>query len=148
MNHAPALSDLVTLTPAAVVNPGAADLFGGIAHASRVLVLLAAGKGTRFGPSPKCVQPVRGVPLARHSVNAFRRVHPAPCIALVGYACEEVMARLGEDNLYVKTANPTGGTAWAALEALSVPGLLESNPLLVISMGDRIIPESIFRQLL
>ena len=148
MTPSQTLSERVTLTADAVVNPGAAGLFGGIQSASRVLVLLAAGKGTRFGTSPKCVQPVRNVPLARHSINAFRRVLPAPCITVVGYAHEEVMARLGGDNLYVKTSNPTGGTAWAAFEALCVPGLVESNPLLVISMGDRIIPETIFRRLL
>ena len=138
----------MTLKPDAVVNPDEAGLFGGLATASRVLVLLAAGKGTRFGTSPKCVQPVRNVPLARHSINAFRRVLKAPCITVVGYACEEVMARLGDDNLYVKTSNPTGGTAWAAFEALCAPDLEESDPLLVISMGDRIIPEAIFRRLL
>jgi hypothetical protein len=142
------LSERVTLTSGAVVNPGAADLFGGVRAASHVLVLLAAGKGTRFGTSPKCVQPVRGVPLARHSIDAFRRAQPAPCVTLVGYACEEVVARLGDDNIYVKSANPTGGTAWAAYESLCVPGLVESNPLLIISMGDRIVPESIFRRLL
>lgn len=143
-----ALSERVALTPDAVVNPGEAELFGGIRSASTVLVLLAAGKGTRFGTSPKCVQPVRGVPLARHSIDAFRRVRLAPCITLVGYAYEEVMARLGADNLYVKTSNPAGGTALAAYEALSVPGLEQGNPLLVISMGDRVIPESVFRRLL
>ncbi len=148
VSHVQSLSERVTLTAEAVVNPGAAKLFGGIHSTLRILVLLAAGKGTRFGTSPKCVQMVRGVPLARHSINAFRRLYQAPCITLVGYAHDEVMARLGEDVLYVKTANPTGGTAWAAFEALCVPGLVESNPLLIISMGDRIIPESIFRRLL
>ncbi len=148
LTEAQTLSERVLLTPDAVMNPKAAEAYGGVRSAAVVLVLLAAGKGTRFGTSPKCVQPVRGVPLARHSVNAFRRLRPAPCITLVGYACEEVMARLGSDNVYVKTANPTGGTAWAAYEALSVPGLLESNPLLVISMGDRVIPETVFRRLL
>lgn len=142
------LSERVILSAGAVVNPDAAERFGDIRATSRVLVLLAAGKGTRFGTAPKCVQPVRGVPLARHSIDAFRRVQPAPCVTLVGYAHEEVMARLGDDNVYVKTANPTGGTAWAAYEALSVPGLIEHNPLLVISMGDRVIPESVFRRLL
>ena len=148
MKDAQALSDRVTLTADAVLNPGAAEAFGGIRSASRVLVLLAAGKGTRFGTSPKCVQPVRGVPLARHSIDAFRRIKPSPCITVVGYACEEVMASLGEDNLYVKTSSSTGGTAWAAFEALCAPGLEERNPLLVISMGDRVIPESIFRRLI
>ena len=36
------------------------------------LVVLAAGKGSRFGDSPKCVQSIAGIPLARHSVNEFR----------------------------------------------------------------------------
>jgi len=148
MNHAQTLSERVTLTSDAVVNADAAGLFGGIRSDSRVLVLLAAGKGTRFGTAPKCVQPVRGVPLARHSINAFRHAFRAPCVAVVGYAQEEVMAKLGKDVLYVKTANPTGGTAWAAFEALCIPGLAESDPLLVISMGDRIIPETVFRRLI
>lgn len=128
-----------------VLNP----LPGGFpADAPAALVILAAGKGTRFGTAPKCVQPVRGVPLARHSIDAFRRVQPAPCVCLVGYAHEEVRLRLGPGNLYVLTANPAGGTAFAAYEALSVPGLEAANPLLAITMGDRIVPESIFRRLL
>ena len=122
MKNAQALSERVTLSAEAVLNPIAASAFGGPGSAPRVLVLLAAGKGTRFGTSPKCVQPVRGTPLARHTIDAFRRVGPAPCIALVGYAREEVMERLGADNVYVQTSNPTGGTAWAAYEALCVPG--------------------------
>ncbi len=148
MSDAQALSERVTLSAAAAVNPGAAVLYGGIRADGHVLVLLAAGKGTRFGTAPKCVQPVRSTPLARHSIDAFRRAAPAPCVVLVGHAHEEVMARLGGDNVYVRTANPTGGTAWAAYEALSVSGLLESDPLLVVTMGDRVIPDAIFRRLL
>lgn len=142
------LSERVALSPESVLNPAAAARYGGVGQAAHVLVLLAAGKGTRFGTAPKCVQPVRGKPLARHSVDAFRRVKEAPCVALVGHACAEVVARLGDDNVYIKTSNPTGGTAWAAYEALAAPGLLEADPVLVISMGDRVIPENIFRRLL
>ncbi|MFA6633387.1 MAG: NTP transferase domain-containing protein, partial [Kiritimatiellia bacterium] len=142
------LAARVTLSDTAVVNPTAAGQYGGIDGATAVLVLLAAGKGTRFGLSPKCVQAVRGLPLARHTIDAFRRVCPAPCVTLVGYAQDEVMARLGADNVYVRSANPTGGTAWAAYEALSVPGLEAHDPLLIIAMGDRIIPQTVFQRLL
>lgn len=142
------LAARVTLSDTAVVNPTAAGQYGGIDGATTVLVLLAAGKGTRFGLSPKCVQAVRGLPLARHTIDAFRRVCPAPCVTLVGYAQDEVMARLGADNVYVRSANPTGGTAWAAYEALSVPGLEAHDPLLIIAMGDRIIPQTVFQRLL
>ncbi len=131
--------------PGKVLNPGAC---GFPPDARIALVILAAGKGTRFGTAPKCVQPVRGIPLARHSIDSFRSIQPAPCICLVGYAHEEVMGRLGGDNIYVLSANPAGGTAFAAFEALSVSGLEAADPLLVITMGDRVVPDTVFRRLL
>ncbi|MFK8110875.1 MAG: NTP transferase domain-containing protein, partial [Rubripirellula sp.] len=68
---------------------------------SPVLVMLAAGKGTRFGKSPKCIQPVLGTPLARHTLNAFGRVSDSPSICLVGYEAEQVSAALGDGNHFV-----------------------------------------------
>ncbi|MDD5676618.1 MAG: NTP transferase domain-containing protein [Kiritimatiellae bacterium] len=146
--HGIALQDVVKLSADRVLNPDALLNYGGVRKADCVLVVLAAGKGTRFGTAPKCVQPVRGLPLGRHSINAFRSRFPFPCIGLVGYAHAEVMTGLGADNIYVMSANPTGGTAFAALEALCVPELEQSNALLVITMGDRIVPPSIFQRLL
>lgn len=130
-----------------VLNPAATELYGGIGHAAPLLVILAAGKGTRFGQAPKCIQPVNGTPLARHSIDAFRRFSPSPVICLVGYKHDEVGAALGADNVYVRSDNPAGGTAFAALEAFSVEALLEANPLLVITMGDRIVTPAIYRRL-
>lgn len=113
------------------------------------LLILAAGKGTRFGTSPKCIAPVLGKPLSRHSIDAFRRVAPdSTVLAVVGYRHEEVSAALGDDNLYILSENPTGGTAWAVFEAFSCAELLEKNPILVISMGDRVVPADIFERLL
>jgi GTP:adenosylcobinamide-phosphate guanylyltransferase len=130
-----------------LLNADAIGRYGGVASETPTLVILAAGKGTRFGQAPKCIQPVRGTPLARHSIDAFRQLAPAPVICLVGYRHDEVSAALGPDNVYVLSANPAGGTAFAAFEAFSVPGLLEKDPLLVITMGDRIVTPSIFRRL-
>ena len=113
----------------------------------KVLVTLVAGKGTRFGKDPKCIQQVHGIPLARHSVDSFRRFSHSPVICIVGYRYQDVVNALGNDNTYILTDNPTGGTAFAAMEAFCVPELLEHNPLLVITMGDRIIPSSVFRRL-
>lgn len=143
----PPLSAVVPLDPAKLLNPETADLYGGITAAAPVLVVLAAGKGTRFGANPKCIQPVSGVPLARHSIDSFRRVSASPAICLVGYKHEEVSAALGLDNLYVRSENPAGGTAFAAFEAFCCPGLLDRNPLLIVTMGDRIVPPSIYRLL-
>lgn len=130
-----------------LLNPAALPLHQGMRSEAPVLVILAAGKGTRFGQSPKCIQPVRGIPLARHSIDAFRRFSASPVICLVGYRHADVSTALGGDNLYVRSDNPTGGTAFAAFEAFCVPGLLEANPLLILTMGDRIVTPSVYRRL-
>jgi len=118
-----------------------------LSYDDKVLVTLVAGKGTRFGKDPKCIQPVHGVPLARHSVDSFRRFRNSPVLCIVGYRHEEVVSALGDNNTYILTDDPSGGTAFAAMEAFCVAGLLENNPLLIITMGDRIIPSSVFRRL-
>jgi len=141
------LRAVVRLRGEKLLNPDALTLYGGITTRAPVLVILAAGKGTRFGQAPKCVQSVRGTPLARHSIDAFRRFSPSPVVCLVGYRHEEVSELLGRDNVYVRSDNPAGGTAYAACEAFVVPGLLEANPLLIITMGDRIVTPTIFRRL-
>ncbi len=137
------------ITPAydRILNPESLAFYNGIRPDAPVLVVLAAGKGTRFGREPKCIQPVHGTPLARHSIDAFRRFCLSPVICVVGYRHEEVAASLGSDNIYVRSQNPTGGTGFAAFESFSVPALMEKDPLLVITMGDRIVPSSIFRRI-
>jgi hypothetical protein len=130
-----------------ILNPEKSSLIESISPEKPVLVNLVAGMGTRFGQEPKCIQPVKGIPLARHSIDAFRRFNSSPVVCVVGYRYQEVSDALGEDNLYVLSDNPRGGTAFAAFEIFSVPGLLEKNPLLIISMGDRIVPPSVFRNI-
>ena len=141
------LQEAVKTSPDKILNPEACDLYGGIRSNAPVLVILAAGKGTRFGQDPKCIQPVHGVPLARHSINAFHHFSASPVICLAGYRHHEVSTALGNDNIYILSKDPTGGTAFASYESFGVPGLLERNPLLIITMGDRIVPSSIFRRL-
>ncbi|MBO7678701.1 MAG: NTP transferase domain-containing protein, partial [Thermoguttaceae bacterium] len=114
-----------------------------------VLLMLAAGKGTRFGTDPKCIAPVLGRPLARHSIDAFHSAAPGGRAAVViGYRHEEVAAALGGDNHYIVSENPTGGTAWAVFEAFSLAELLQENPIVVVTMGDRVVPEEIFGRIL
>lgn len=129
-------------------NPKSVALYGGITADVPVMIVLAAGKGTRFGQDPKCIQMVHGTPLARHAIDSFRRVSPSPVICIVGYRQAEVSAALGGDNVYVLSDNPTGGTAFAVAEAFSVPQLLDENPLVVLTMGDRIVPSSVFHRLI
>ena len=113
-----------------------------------VLVVLAAGKGTRFGTEPKCVQMVGGKPLARHAIDAFQRHRGGPVVCLVHYRQDDVMAALGDDLVYVHSDDPTGGTAFATFEAFSVPGLRERDPPVFVTMGDRVVPESVFAGML
>jgi len=141
------LGNAAKLSSEKLLNPNSLNLYGGISADSPVLMVLAAGRGTRFGQEPKCIQPVYGTPLVRHSIDAFRRFSPSPVICLVGYRAGDVMEALGQDNIYVQSDNPTGGTAYAAFEGFSIPELLERNPLVIITYGDRIIPSSVFRRL-
>lgn len=144
----PSLEQTVPLTADKVLNASASALYGGIRHDHPLLVVLAAGKGTRFGKNPKCIQPVHDIPLARHTIDGFRRVSSSPVICLVGYRHDEVSKALGDDNIYVRSDNPSGGTALAAWEAFCVGELDVHDPLLIITMGDRIVPSSVFEQLL
>ncbi|MFN8491444.1 MAG: NTP transferase domain-containing protein [Caldilineaceae bacterium] len=141
------LAQAARLTAEKILNPAQLPQFDNLSTDTPVLVLLAAGKGTRFGQDPKCIQPVQGTPLARHSIDAFRRFSPGPVICLVGYCAAEVSTALGADNLYILSDNPTGGTAYATYEAFCTPGLLTQNPLLIVTMGDRIVPPAIYRLL-
>lgn len=141
------LQQAARLTAEKLLNPERLTRFGNLPAQTPVLVVLAAGKGTRFGQEPKCIQPVQGTPLAGHSIAAFQHWRTAPVITIVGYRHAEVAAALGPDNLYVLSDNPTGGTAYAAYEAFCVPALTHHNPLLFITMGDRIAPPVIYERL-
>jgi bifunctional UDP-N-acetylglucosamine pyrophosphorylase/glucosamine-1-phosphate N-acetyltransferase len=141
------LKDTVKTGREKILNPEKNSIIEAISSDKPVLINLVAGMGTRFGQEPKCIQRVKGIPLARHSMDAFRRFSPSSVICVVGYRYQEVVDALGEDNLYILSDNPKGGTAFAAFESFSIPELLEKNPLLVITMGDRIVPPSVFRNI-
>ena len=129
------LGDSVALTRGKILNPARLNHRGAGRDGRPVLVMLAAGKGTRFGREPKCIQLLHGKPLARYSIDAFRGLGSKDVVCIVGYRYAEVSAALGADNLYVRSANATGGTAFAVFEAFSISDLEEYNPPLVICMG-------------
>lgn len=68
------LRDAVRLGSDKLLNPERASAAFAATHGRPVLIVLAAGKGTRFGTEPKCVQPVGGKPLARHAIDAFGQI--------------------------------------------------------------------------
>jgi hypothetical protein len=141
------LYQAATLDISKILDIASLEAYPNLTSDATVLVVLAAGKGTRFGKEPKCIQPVEGVPLAQHSIDAFRRLSTGPVIVMVGYQYQQVSTALGGGNTYVLSGNPTGGTAYAAYEAFCVPDLLERDPLLIVTMGDRIVPASVYERL-
>ena len=52
-----------------ILNPESQTFYSGIRAGAPVLVILAAGKGTRFGRDPKCIQPVHGTPLDHFGID-------------------------------------------------------------------------------
>ncbi len=141
------LKEAARLCAKKILNPACAQS-AEIRRDTPVLIMLAAGKGTRFGKKPKCVQPVLGTPLARHTLEAFGQLSTAPNICIVGYEAEQVSQALGDGNIFVLSDDSAGGTAMAAMEAFAVERLAEADPIVVVSMGDRIVPNCVFRQLL
>lgn len=102
------LKDAVRIDQDKILNPEYLTRSVDITPDAPVLVILVAGKGTRFGTEPKCIQPVHGIPLARHSIDAFRRFTDSPVIAIVGYRYEDVSGKLGDDIIRVLSDNPAG----------------------------------------
>lgn len=58
------------------------------------LLLLAAGRGTRFGASPKLLQTWRGKPLVRHAAEAALGSGLGPVVAVLGAHGDAVAAAL------------------------------------------------------
>ena len=62
---------------------------------SRIAILvLAAGRGTRFGSEPKLLAPLDGRPLVRHAAEAASACSLRPVIAVTGHEQEAVTAAL------------------------------------------------------
>ncbi|HZH50656.1 MAG TPA: nucleotidyltransferase family protein [Microvirga sp.] len=57
-------------------------------------IVLAAGRGTRFGTAPKLLAPLMGKPLVRHVVDAAVGSLAQPVIVVTGHRADEVEASL------------------------------------------------------
>jgi len=84
-------------------------------------IIAAAGKGTRFGETPKLLAEVQGVPCVRRVVQAVESgLGPHRQIVVVGHAAEQVRAVVGEapHRTYVYQSVPRG-TGDALRQALA-----------------------------
>jgi molybdenum cofactor cytidylyltransferase len=59
-------------------------------------IVLAAGRGTRFGSEPKLLAPFRGKALVRHAVEAATGSVSKPVIVVTGHRAGEIEAVLDE----------------------------------------------------
>ena len=87
---------------------------------STVVVILAAGKGTRMKSDlPKVLHPLAGRPMIAYSLDLARAVGEGPPVVIVGHGAEEVMAAVGPDATFVIQREQLG-TGHAVMQAESV----------------------------
>ncbi|WP_018261281.1 nucleotidyltransferase family protein [Methylobacterium sp. WSM2598] len=99
------------------------------------LVLLAAGRGTRFGPAPKLLAPLDGVPLVRHAAEAALRAGIGPVVAVLGHAEEAVRAALAGLDL-VLVRNPAYAQGLSTSLRAGLAALPEAAEGAMILLGD------------
>ncbi|ACL56747.1 nucleotidyltransferase family protein [Methylobacterium nodulans] len=99
------------------------------------IVLLAAGIGTRFGPSPKLLACLDGKPLVRHAAEAAVAAGLGPVVAVLGHAEAELRAALaGLDLCLVSNARYAEGLSTSLLAGLAA--LPEEVVGAIILLGD------------
>ena len=101
---------------------------------SLVVVILAAGKGTRMKSAlPKVLHPLAAKPLLQHVVDTARRLDPARIIVVYGHGGDLVRTRVaGDDITWVEQAEQLG-TGHAVQQVL---GELEGVDRTLVLYGD------------
>lgn len=98
-------------------------------------ILLAAGRGTRFGPEPKLLARLDGKSLVRHAAEAALGAGPRPVIAVLGAHAEAVRAALdGLDLIGVENPDYASGLATSLRAGLAA--LPASCTAAVVVLGD------------
>ncbi|GJD88234.1 MULTISPECIES: nucleotidyltransferase family protein [Methylobacterium] len=103
------------------------------------IVLLAAGRGTRFGPEPKLLAALGGRPLVRHAAEAACEAACAwglgPVVAVLGAHAPAVRAALsGLDIRFVE--NPAYADGLSTSLRAGLAALPEACPGAVVMLGD------------
>lgn len=110
-------------------------------------ILLAAGRGTRFGAAPKLLAPLDGRPLVRRTAEAALAARPRPVVAVLGAHAAEVAAALADLDLQlVRNGSFAEGLATSLRTGISaLPSdcraaivMLGDMPLVSASLVDRL----------
>ena len=111
-------------------------------------LILAAGRGTRFGDAPKLLAPLQGKPLVRHVAEAAMASTAHPVIAVTGHRASEVEAALAGLPLdtvrnpdFAQGLSTSLKRGFAALgpEAEAAIVLLGDMPLVDAALIDRLV---------
>ena len=110
------------------------------------IVLLAAGRGTRFGPSPKLLAELDGRPLVRHAAEAALATGLRPVVAVLGAQAASVRAAL--DGLPLRCVeNPDFAAGLSTSLKAGLAALPERCAGAVVMLGDmpRVAPALVAR---
>jgi molybdenum cofactor cytidylyltransferase len=111
-------------------------------------IILAAGRGSRFGTEPKLLATLSGKPLIRHVAEAALASSAQPVIVVSGHHADEVERAIGDlDVIVVRNANFAEGLSTSLRAGFAaLPGdvaaaviLLGDMPLVSGLLVDRII---------
>ena len=98
-------------------------------------VLLAAGRGTRFGASPKLLSLLDGKPLVRHAAEAAVQSGLGPVVAVLGHAGAQVREALAGLPLTV-VENPDYAAGLSTSLRAGLGALPEAITGAIVLLGD------------
>lgn len=98
-------------------------------------VLLAAGRGTRFGPEPKLLAPVDGEPMVRHAARAALASSARPVVAVVGAHASRVRGALDGLDLRI-VENPEYAEGLSTSLRAGLAALPETVDAAIVLLGD------------
>jgi CTP:molybdopterin cytidylyltransferase MocA len=111
-------------------------------------LILAAGEGTRFGPRPKLLEPLRGRPLLEHAIRAQEAVDElSPIVVVLGAHADELRSAIdfGRAVPIVCEVWQEGQSASLRAGLSALPGI----PRVLVTLGDvpTVTPDAIRRLL-
>lgn len=104
-------------------------------NAPLVVVVLAAGKGTRMKSQlPKVLHPLGGRPMIRHVLDTTGRLQPQKTILILGHGADQVRQAVSDGDFAIAIQDPPQGTGHAVMQVM--PHLEGYEGDVVIVSGD------------
>ena len=98
-------------------------------------IVLAAGRGTRFGAEPKLLAVLDGKPLVRHVAETALASMASPVLAVVGHRADEVMTTLA-GLMVIRVDNPAYADGLSSSLKAGFAELPPESEAAVVLLGD------------